>query len=76
MENYLHVKITNTYVLVPSPLQYQRSKSNQERPSFRFYGERGDVLDQIGNAVPVNLAEAIGKSVMESYRLGRDEHSL
>ena len=44
--------------------------------SFRFFGDRGDVLDQIGNAVPVNLAEAIGKSVMESYRLGRDEHSL
>ena len=39
--------------------------------TFRFFGDQRDVFNQIGNAVPVKMAEAIGKSVMDSYRLGR-----
>lgn len=41
-------------------------------PTFRFFGEQRDVFNQIGNAVPVKMAEAIGKSIMDSYRLGRN----
>lgn len=33
---------------------------------FRFYGNRRDVRSQIGNAVPPPLAEAIGRSILES----------
>ena len=40
--------------------------------TFRFFGEQRDVFNQIGNAVPVKMAEAIGKSIMDSYRLGRN----
>ena len=35
-------------------------------PSFSFYGTDSEIRDQIGNAVPVCLATAIGKSVMEA----------
>lgn len=40
--------------------------------TFRFFGEQRDVFNQIGNAVPVKMAEAIGRSIMDSYRLGRN----
>ena len=39
--------------------------------SHKFAGTRKDMFDQIGNAVPVGLATAIGRSILESYRLGR-----
>jgi DNA (cytosine-5)-methyltransferase 1 len=32
--------------------------------SYRFHGAKGDVLRQIGNAVPVGLASAIGRAVL------------
>lgn len=38
---------------------------------YVFEGSHQDVRDQIGNAVPVKLAEAIGRAVMESYRAGK-----
>jgi DNA (cytosine-5)-methyltransferase 1 len=39
----------------------------QEFPdTFEFYGNKGDVLKQIGNAVPVGLAEQIGESIKRS----------
>jgi DNA (cytosine-5)-methyltransferase 1 len=38
---------------------------------YIFEGSPQECCDQIGNAVPVRLAEAIGRAVMESYRLGR-----
>lgn len=34
--------------------------------SFSFFGTRGDVRSQIGNAVPPPLAEAVGLSVIEA----------
>ncbi len=37
-------------------------------PSFRFFGKRGDVRLQIGNAVPPPLAEAIGRSIVRTLR--------
>ena len=40
--------------------------------TFRFFGEQRDVFNQVGNAVPVKMAEAIGKSIMDSYELGRN----
>jgi DNA (cytosine-5)-methyltransferase 1 len=39
----------------------------QEFPdTFEFYGNKGDVLKQIGNAVPVGLARQIGESIKRS----------
>lgn len=34
-------------------------------------GTQSEVRDQIGNAVPCQFAEAIGKTIMASYRLGK-----
>ena len=36
--------------------------------SYRFHGSKGEALRQIGNAVPVGLAAAIGKAVISSPR--------
>jgi DNA (cytosine-5)-methyltransferase 1 len=38
---------------------------------YVFEGAPQECCDQIGNAVPVKLAEAIGRAVMKSYRIGR-----
>jgi DNA (cytosine-5)-methyltransferase 1 len=38
-------------------------------PTYKFKGTDDEIRDQIGNAVPVNLARAIGKSVMDAIRL-------
>eukprot|EP00985_Skeletonema_marinoi_P020710 scaffold12372_cov105-Skeletonema_marinoi.AAC.2 len=51
----------------------ERARLQSFPDSFRFFGEQRDVFNQIGNAVPVKMAEAIGKSVMDSYRLGRND---
>lgn len=37
--------------------------------TFVFYGNRGDVRSQIGNAVPPPLAEAIGKEIIKTLRM-------
>ena len=42
--------------------------------NYIFEGSLQDCCDQIGNAVPVKLSEAIGKAVMECYELG--QHSV
>lgn len=34
--------------------------------NFRFYGNKGDVIQQIGNAVPVSLGEAIGEAIRQN----------
>jgi DNA (cytosine-5)-methyltransferase 1 len=34
---------------------------------YRFSGDHKKMRDQIGNAVPVHLAESIGRSIMNSY---------
>lgn len=51
----------------------ERARLQSFPDTFRFFGEQRDVFNQIGNAVPVKMAEAIGKSVMESYLLGRND---
>ena len=35
---------------------------------YKIEGTRPEMRDQIGNAVPVRFATAIGKTIMESYR--------
>ena len=37
-------------------------------PTYKFYGTDSEIRDQIGNAVPVCLARAIGKSVMKAIQ--------
>jgi DNA (cytosine-5)-methyltransferase 1 len=51
----------------------ERSRLMSFPYGYEFEGSHQDCMDQIGNAVPVRLASAIGRSVMESYRLGRHE---
>ncbi|HYE11110.1 MAG TPA: DNA cytosine methyltransferase [Patescibacteria group bacterium] len=36
---------------------------------FRFYGNKGDIRRQIGNAVPPLIGEVLGKSIINSIRL-------
>lgn len=49
-------------------LEYKRLMSFPDGHSLE--GTRKEMRDQIGNAVPCLFAEAIGKTIMESYRLG------
>ncbi|KAL7541469.1 hypothetical protein ACHAXR_011751 [Thalassiosira sp. AJA248-18] len=51
----------------------ERARLQQFPDSHRFAGSKKERFNQIGNAVPVGLAEAIGRAVMESYHLGRHE---
>ena len=51
----------------------ERARLQSFPDSFRFAGKKSEMFDQIGNAVPVNLATAMGRAVMESYRLGLHE---
>ena len=46
----------------------ERSQLQSFPPTFDFKGTHSERLDQIGNAVPVCLARAIGKSVMKAIR--------
>ena len=64
MRHYKH----DRYVTVRERARLQSFPDNH-----RLAGSRKDMFDQIGNAVPVGLAEAIGRAVMESYQLGRHE---
>lgn len=43
----------------------EMARLQQFPDSFEFTGNKGDVLKQIGNAVPVGLAEAIGESIAD-----------
>jgi len=49
-------------------LEYKRLMSFPD--SHKLEGTRKEMRDQIGNAVPCHFAKAIGKTIMESYRLG------
>lgn len=49
-------------------LEYKRLMSFPDTHTLQ--GTRKEMRDQIGNAVPCRFAEAIGKSVMESYLRG------
>jgi len=42
--------------------------------SYRFHGGKGAVLKQIGNAVPIGLASAIGRAVLGILGMGSDKH--
>lgn len=45
----------------------ERARLQSFPDSFRFFGTAAQQSDQVGNAVPVNLAHAIAKSAMESH---------
>lgn len=46
----------------------ERARLQSFPDSYHFCGTPVQQSDQIGNAVPVNLAEAVGRSIMECYR--------
>ena len=51
----------------------ERARLQSFPDNHHFAGTLTDAFNQIGNAVPVKLATAIGKAVIESYRLGKHE---
>ena len=51
-----------------TPLELARLQSFPDH--YRFHGTKGDVLRQIGNAVPVGLATAIGNAVIGMLHAG------
>ncbi|KAL7531945.1 hypothetical protein ACHAWF_003969 [Thalassiosira exigua] len=51
----------------------ERARLQSFPDGFRFYGTPSEIRDQIGNAVPVELARAIGRSILKSYRHGRHD---
>jgi len=63
--NICHYKL-NRYL---TTLEYKRLMSFPD--GHKLEGTQKEQRDQIGNAVPCKFAEAIGKTIMESYRLGR-----
>lgn len=52
---------------------HERSRLVSFPSGYMFEGNHEDCCNQIGNAVPVKLAGAIGRSVMDSYQLGIHE---
>ena len=46
----------------------ERAQLQSFPPAFEFFGTDSEIRDQIGNAVPVCLARAIGISVMEAMQ--------
>lgn len=61
MKHYMH----DRYITVRERARLQSFPDNH-----RFAGGRQEMFDQIGNAVPAKLAEAIGHAIMASYKLG------
>ena len=57
------------YANMQRPLtRLERSLLQGFPPTHKFYGTDKEIHDQIGNAVPVGLASAIGRSVMDAIR--------
>lgn len=46
----------------------ERARLQSFPDDYHFSGTPKDQSDQIGNAVPVNLAAAVGRSIIESYK--------
>lgn len=46
----------------------ERSRVQTFPPSFKFKGTKTDLEQMIGNAVPVNLAEFVGKAIMKCQK--------
>ncbi|MBX2891276.1 MAG: DNA cytosine methyltransferase [Saprospiraceae bacterium] len=52
------------------PLTFEeRARVQTFPPDFKFWGNKSERDQQIGNAVPVNLAKFIGKVLMECDEL-------
>lgn len=64
-QNQIRHYSQNRYITVR-----ERARLQGFPDSYKFAGTRKEMFDQMGNAVPVGLATAIGRSVVESYRLG------
>lgn len=60
-----HYRHSDRYITVR-----ERARIQSFPDTHRFAGKRTDMYNQIGNAIPVNLAAAIGRAIMKSYRLG------
>ena len=60
-----HYQHTDRYITVR-----ERARIQSFPDTHRFAGKRTDMYNQIGNAIPVNLAAAIGRAIMKSYRAG------
>ena len=63
-----HYRHSDRYITVR-----ERARIQSFPDTHRFAGKRTDMYNQIGNAIPVNLAAAIGRSIMKSYRVGPHE---
>jgi DNA (cytosine-5)-methyltransferase 1 len=44
--------------------------------NFRFYGNKGEIRKQIGNAVPPPIGEIIGKSIIQAILLHNQKNSV
>jgi len=63
-----HYRHSDRYITVR-----ERARIQSFPDTHRFAGKRTDMYNQIGNAIPVNLAAAIGRAIMKSYRAGPHE---
>jgi DNA (cytosine-5)-methyltransferase 1 len=53
----------------PRPLTYKECALIQGFPeNWEFFGKISQKYKQIGNAVPIRLAEVIGKTIIKAYR--------
>ena len=66
----LKARTVRHYNNMNRPLTRLEQSQLQSFPTtYKFKGTDDEIRDQIGNAVPVNLAQAIGQSVMDAIRL-------
>ena len=66
----LKARTVRHYKNMNRPLtRLEQSQLQSFPPAYKFKGTDDEIRDQIGNAVPVNLARAIGHSVMDAIRL-------
>ena len=66
----LKARTVRHYKKMNRPLTRLEQSQLQSFPAtYKFKGTDNEIRDQIGNAVPVNLARAIGQSVMDAIRL-------